>query len=148
MVFGACEGYVVAVVAELAHPVFVDDSPDEAIVGGLEALYAGFETISLLPGNWNKVLLFSVESVSRNFHAFRWRLDTVHKEGHDGLSDQVARIVALEKLDLCVEESDILPPSRIGCVFLRRLLLEDFRGDLQVARQGRFRKARALHIVY
>ena len=149
VVFGASEGDVVAVVAELAHLIFVDNSPDEAVVGGLYALHARFEVFSLLlAGDGDKIFLFSVERVGCNFHTFRGRFDAVHEEGHNRFSDKVARIVALEQLDLGVEECDILPPSRIGHVFLRGLLLEKLRGNIQVVRQGRFRKTRALNLVY
>lgn len=97
MVFGACEGDVVAVIAELAHAVFVDDSPDEAVVGGLDALYTRFEVVALLlVGDGDEIFFFSVEGVGCSFHSFYGGFDAVYEEGHDGFGDKVAGIVALE----------------------------------------------------
>ena len=61
--------------------IFIDNGPDEAIVGRLDIFYPGFEAVLLtLIWGGNEVFLFAIEGVHDRLHSFRWRSDTIKDE--------------------------------------------------------------------
>ncbi|KZL85403.1 hypothetical protein CI238_11815, partial [Colletotrichum incanum] len=136
MVLGKGDGDIVAIIANLLHAVFRDDSPNEVVVGALVILAAQL----VGAGNRrNSKVFLAVKWVNDSLDRVMGGFNGIHEEAGDGLDDAQSRVEALGKSQLDIHERDILATSAVAGELEERLLAQHPGGILGICVGGRTR---------
>jgi hypothetical protein len=134
VILGESERYVVSLVADSAHDILVNNTPDEAIVGALSIL--GADLRSSRERGHSEVLL-AVEWVGHHLNGIRGRSKRLDEEAGEVLKAVDDRVELLGESELDVGESRVLSAGSVGRKLKEGLLLDEHFGvDILVVHGG------------